>query len=638
MCQICDRRNNRVRALYYLYQCYYSANKVTCLTQSDFQSGTYRITEPGLYVLYEDIVFNPVTPPDLQPTKYGHAAYSMGYFAALTVECDGVILNLNKHTIQQSYGHFFTQRFFSVVELANSPFIVGQGPGSLNTSTDAFVSATNCLILNGTLGLSSHNAVHGNNNRNIVLQNLCLKQFEVAGVQLNGVQNAYLENVTMTAITTSPLSDSVFTFLQHTEELQDLDDAGTLPSASAYPSIDAAQALVAAEHVFDLLAAPFEKAATEDPLQVVVEAKLTQIWTELQASAADSANAEHSGIPLFLGKLVNGAGLPDGSALYGVLVNSSGVAVGEIAEVCPMAAQSDGTCRRSCEVTLKQVTMKNFKLHSLETIGMKTSSGTAIKDSTGAVVKANHAKDCPNWLLSHLRILLNEDIRDNTGAATLSEMLLGAETFENFAAASGVTFFNNADVMAHVSKGIFGVRAEDTDNLLLQQVCADNFCNTSTSAALELPTPPVPLTMNSLDATMALNFTGSDIRTVLIANSTAVNVFNTAAKTIKSTHGLVRVVELTSVQGGAVCNTVADTLTGVCRMVVHLQPTCTKLTVRSIQCKNTVAKTAQQALDEMDALLAENNPNLRTYVRRWINVDPTTLSVECPCAVISAEV
>lgn len=646
MCQICDRRNSRVRALYYLYQQYHAAQKVTMLSQSDFESGTYRITTPGLYVLCEHIVFNPSTPPDLQPTRYGHPAYSMGYFAALTIECDGVILNLNGHTMQQSYEHYFTQRFFSLIELANSPFVLGQGPGTLNTTDNAnhaLTPATNCLILNGTLGLSSHSAVHGNNNRNVVLQNLCLTQFEVAGVQLNGVHHAYVEDVQMTSITTAPLGDSVFSFLRHFEELQDLDDAGTPPTAPTHPTVDAAVALAAAEQVFELLAAPFEKAATEDPLQLAVAAKLEQIWTELRATVANCENTPGDP-PLFLDKFVNGTGIPDGSALYGVLINSSGVAVGEIAAACPMAAQHDGTCRRSREVTLHRVTMNNFRLHAVETIGMKTAatadpSATLLNDKTGALIKVGDAIACPNWLLSHLRILLNAKIRDSTGAPLLAEMLLGVKTFAEFTAASGVTFVSNADVMAHVAKGIFGVRAEETDHLLLQKVHAEGFQNTSmTPVALDLPTPPVPLTLGSPDATMALNFTGNDIRVVLLANSTSVNAHQTCAKAITSTHGMVRVVELENVQCGSICQTVADAIVGVCRMVVHLQPTCQQLQVRDVQCKNTSAKTTQQALDDLEALLEEDNPNLRSFVRRWITVDPTTLSVECPCTLDRADI
>ena len=624
-----NRRNNRIRALYYMYQWYYKIRRVFAITQNDFEHGTYRITKPGLYILYDDIVFNPLTPPDLQLTRYNHPAYSMGFFAAITIECDGVVLDLNKHSIQQSYEHYFSQRFFSILELANSPFVPSQGPGTLNTATAGFVSATNCLVLNGTLGLSSHSAVHGNNNRNVVLQNLCLQQFEVTGVQLNGVHNAHVENVVMNAISTSPLADMTFTFLQHAQELEDLVDAAEPPTATAHPSIDVTQVLESAQYVRTLLQTPFTKAAAEDPKQLAVEQKLSQIWTELTAAANDTANATHNNIPLFLHKFVNTEGIPDGSALYGVLINSSGVAVGELAAACPMAAQSDSTCRRSCEVSIYRTTVSNMKLHSLETIGIKVGDAT-IKDKTGALVKAGNLQSCPNWLLSQLRILLNDPIQENTD---LSNALLGTLPFETFVANSGATFFNNSDVMAHVSKGIFGIRVENTDHFTLKQICVHEMSNTSTASTVSVPTPPTPLTMNSPDTTMVLNFTGSDIRGVFGAACTRWNAVNVEVKDAASTNGVTRAIELHSITGGSLCDVVADNLSAICRTVVHIQPSCAQLAVRNLQCKNTTLKTAEQALSELETLLAEANPNLRGFVRRWITVDPMTLSVECPCSV-----
>ncbi|GMH93165.1 hypothetical protein TrVE_jg8497 [Triparma verrucosa] len=83
--------------LYSLYREYPSGQVVLC-DQDDFKDGTVRITEPGLYVLTEDIVFDPAD-----------GAYTLGFFAAITVETDGVILDLQGHTIRQSYAHYFHQ-------------------------------------------------------------------------------------------------------------------------------------------------------------------------------------------------------------------------------------------------------------------------------------------------------------------------------------------------------------------------------------------------------------------------------------------------------------------------------------------------------------------------------------------------
>ncbi|GMH69226.1 hypothetical protein TrST_g1102 [Triparma strigata] len=81
--------------LYGLYREYYHSGQVVLCDQDDFKDGTVRITEPGLYVLTEDIVFDPAD---------GFTTDASGNPEATllgTVETDGVILNLQGYTIRQ---------------------------------------------------------------------------------------------------------------------------------------------------------------------------------------------------------------------------------------------------------------------------------------------------------------------------------------------------------------------------------------------------------------------------------------------------------------------------------------------------------------------------------------------------------
>lgn len=86
------------------------------LVQSDFEAGTYRITEPGRYVLQEDITFNPNAPTGSQdaydsffPTDaqlsnaslYPAPVFTLGFFAAITVETSNVEIDLNGFTFEQ---------------------------------------------------------------------------------------------------------------------------------------------------------------------------------------------------------------------------------------------------------------------------------------------------------------------------------------------------------------------------------------------------------------------------------------------------------------------------------------------------------------------------------------------------------
>lgn len=109
---------------------------VVQLSSADFEEGTYRITEPGRYVLTEDIEFGPQEWNDYWPPmslwgKYPPSAYYLGFFAALTVEADDVVIDLGGSTIQQSEDFYLLQRFFNVIELNDRVFVNNEVIASL---------------------------------------------------------------------------------------------------------------------------------------------------------------------------------------------------------------------------------------------------------------------------------------------------------------------------------------------------------------------------------------------------------------------------------------------------------------------------------------------------------------------------
>ena len=129
------------------------------LYQSDFEDGTFRIKQSGTYIIMEDIVFNFNAPTAEQmandnfspngiggdelywfPTRHQAqtdgdypglytyvGAYTLGFFAGITVETDDVTIDLNGFTLKQDFSFYFQQRFFALIELASQPFIPGQG-------------------------------------------------------------------------------------------------------------------------------------------------------------------------------------------------------------------------------------------------------------------------------------------------------------------------------------------------------------------------------------------------------------------------------------------------------------------------------------------------------------------------------
>lgn len=188
---------------------------VTLLSSANFTSGTYRIRSPGIYRLTENISFNPnpgmwngssLTGNDWFPTQSQTAGgtsaqypvmpfgpYHLGFFTAITVESNNVMIDLNGFTLSQSIEHYLQQRFFSLIELASSPFIVGQGPSNFGP----IVSPKYVHIKNGRLGLSSHQAIHGNGMTYVIIENLTLFDNEQAGIALNGGEDIIIRNVNM---------------------------------------------------------------------------------------------------------------------------------------------------------------------------------------------------------------------------------------------------------------------------------------------------------------------------------------------------------------------------------------------------------------------------------------------------------
>jgi hypothetical protein len=172
------------------------------LYQSDFTNGTFRIKNPGNYILQENIIFNPNESNNFQPTEEQiknniypvgiFGPYHLGFFAAIAIESDNVIINLNGYTIKQSYMHHLMQRFYSHIEFGNSPFINFQGPHKF---TNNFKSVKNCIIMNGKLIKSSHHGIHGNFANNVAILDLIIEDFEVAGIALNGFENTVLSDI-----------------------------------------------------------------------------------------------------------------------------------------------------------------------------------------------------------------------------------------------------------------------------------------------------------------------------------------------------------------------------------------------------------------------------------------------------------
>ena len=130
---------------------------------------------------------------DLYPgAGQAREAFFLGFFAGITIETDDVILDLNGFTLKMDEKFYYSQPFFSIIELSSQPFLPQQGPGFFGSDPKF---ATNVVIKDGILGLSSHHGIHGNYNENIKIENVKIRNFQTHGIQLNGYNDIILENL-----------------------------------------------------------------------------------------------------------------------------------------------------------------------------------------------------------------------------------------------------------------------------------------------------------------------------------------------------------------------------------------------------------------------------------------------------------
>ena len=165
------------------------------LYQTDFAHGTYIISKSGRYKLMENITFHPNPQHNFRPIigdKYYYSKhYHLGFFASIAVACDDVIIDLNHKMLQCSPEFQFSQRFYANIELTESPFIKMQGPGNFGTNIKL---PKNLWVLNGKLGRSSHHGLHGNCDKNIIIENVTSQDQEFIGFAINARSNIYFKN------------------------------------------------------------------------------------------------------------------------------------------------------------------------------------------------------------------------------------------------------------------------------------------------------------------------------------------------------------------------------------------------------------------------------------------------------------
>ena len=416
------------------------------LRQSNFTNGTVRITKPGIYILQENIAFEPNPNNDFMPTYQQIAsgqypvgtagAYHLGFFAAITVEANGVILDLNGKTIQQTKLHNLQQRFYANIEMASAPFIPNQGPGDFSNSSN-FVAGEKVLIKNGVLALSSHHGIHGNKMKDIILQNLSTKEFEVAGIALNGAINSILDGIT---IDSTSLDIRVLSTYSQSRFIRSF----------------------------------LKTVKTNYPSTSLNGKSIDTIIAELNSGLEEAKNSVMAGnTPSNMFGNSNFADGYDGN-VYGLVLNVNGVVINGFIETRPVSAIGNQ------EIYLQDITIKNIISRPVEIIALNATpaSGGAYAGSrqagpVGDVLEIENIMDTDRTykenLLANAQLIIGKNNDPKLGTTNIEMPIVNWA--ENNTDLSGVMAANNyyfvkgGDSMGHTMKGNIGLFISAGENI-----------------------------------------------------------------------------------------------------------------------------------------------------------------------------
>ena len=472
--------------------------KVVLVTQKDFKYGTLRVTQPCMLKLTENIYFNPNRPetwldvnnnitnnfndaksidpnrkldwfPDFKLNenkeyfeKEVKNAYRLGFFAAITVENDSIIINLNNYTIQQHSEHALQQRFFSVIELADQPFIPKQGPANFGNTLR---SASNVAIINGKIGLSSHHGIHGNGINNVMIKNVDFIDNEVNGITLNGCTDVFIVNTNII------------------RNRHDIPVLGTY-SAGRFLKLFTHSLQDAIANIHD------EYTCTLNMLNIDLDKTFNSLFfNDGQVPSVYK----------------NETGLIDGN-YYGININHFGVAVN-----APLKDRTTSKSNETNNVFIKSVSINNIKTNINETLAIRNKDSNIMIAPSGAIYQFMTSHKYVNGKyyyngnsLSNLQIELvqlvknNENLKSYLGNFNLDEGLLiwktnktsyfthqenkliGNEELLNY----DYDILGNCDSMFHVNKGTFGLKIDGLNESVIDNLSISNITSISKEGSI----------------------------------------------------------------------------------------------------------------------------------------------------------
>jgi hypothetical protein len=321
--------------------------------------------------------------------------------------------------------------------MASAPFIPAQGPATFSTPSN-FKAGEKVLIKNGILGISSHHGIHGNTMKDIILQNLSIKDFEVAGIALNGAINSILYNITIKntcnncrVLSTYSQSRFIRTFLQ------------TVPAGTVINGKD-----------------------------------ISGVITDLNSGLEEAKNAVMSGNTP--SNMFGNSHFDEGydGNVYGLVLNVNGVVVNDFIETRPTEAIGNQN------IYLQNITIKNIISRPVEIIALNS-----VPDEGGAYggarqvgpigdildinpITAGNGTYSANLLSDAQLIIGKSEIANSSlhfGTTNIADDIVNwAENntvLDNVMDNHGYYFVKGGDSMGHIMKGNIGLFISAGENI-----------------------------------------------------------------------------------------------------------------------------------------------------------------------------
>jgi hypothetical protein len=453
----------------------YTSAVPTYLWQHNFENGTIIIDVPGEYILGENISFNPNRHPfgDSMPRPeqftpkgiYDPATYGIGFFAAIVIMTDWVQINLNGFILEQSTEHALMQRFFSLIELAPSPFLKNQGPHDFTcTPVDKFQGAQHVEIYNGTLGRSSHHSIHGNNAVDIFIHDIVCNDFEIACIHLNGGKDIVVKKIIVGPSRKPPVTglfSAARFILPYIKKI--ISNVSTdMECSNPILRLNQIQNLTAVQIYDDL------SSLINETYKAVVIDNMDEMIPPLVRN-----------IP----KLV------DASSIYGLLFHSLGVAINDLSMSNPSPAQY------ITNITIEDVSISGIQLLGTEIVARRiaVNSLKVQIDPVGTVFDFDMVTSVEGTYISNPVAnaqLLVTKYKNCVAPLSMSRNSITFDTIKWAEGINGYPDYNSTDmnicggdIFFHVNKGVFGIRIDVAINVILRNISITNISNKGLAAS-----------------------------------------------------------------------------------------------------------------------------------------------------------